>query len=143
MSARLAMTIALLCTSACNAPRQDTTLADPPPDVALEKSSFAPAPPSLDPPAEYQAAKDKPVVDVASLQGGTGSDAQLSVMVVGEAECEVWLGGKLLGISPFVGTHVPSGRHRVEVRCPSGKGYRTEITMKGHEKLIIKQEMLD
>ncbi len=107
----------------------------PTPSSKPDKDADTPGPRTK---TSVETPKDKPVP-----AGCSGDGAKLSVNTIGEVNCQVQIGVKKLGGAPVFKQSVPIGKCEVRVTCPSGKQYKTTVSLnKGDdEKVIVKPGM--
>ncbi|MEE2961563.1 MAG: serine/threonine-protein kinase [Myxococcota bacterium] len=76
-----------------------------------------------------------------TTSGCQGTSGFLSVMTIGESGCEVKVGGRVIGDSPFFRKKVPTGKCSLHINCASGKTFRRhqQINAKKETRLIIRK----
>ena len=80
---------------------------------------------------------------VLSQAGCSGNDGRLSLLAVGQSDCQVTVGDQtIVGTPPFFRKECPSGRCRVQVRCGEARDFAKEMAIPagGDLKVIIKPE---
>jgi hypothetical protein len=86
---------------------------------------------------------DPPAGDADDASSCSGSGAKISVVALGEGDCQVTLGSERLGFAPIMNKVAPVGVCKLTVSCPDGHVFSQTMTLKvgSAEKAIIKPDM--